>query len=503
MTSISRHINLRGRRRIPIIRPSGSPSAAPSPPETGWTDQESLPVATKIYVSSSTGSDANPGTEVSPIATLAEAYSRVTDGQPDWVLFRRGDTWDESWDEWKKSGTDSSNRIVIRAYGDVSTPRPILCAKDDDNWFAIGDGGNISVFDIDFYNRFRDPGHADYDPAALGHDALWFFAGTDNIRVEGCRFRYNRHGCSFQEDAGRTPDNCVVYRCAFDYNYPDGAGLASGLFMTEGSGFTLEECTFFHNGYLSGDPTNNRNHNLYLDNVDNLTFRGNFSIQSSNICAKMKGDWERSMVGGLYEKNVMGYSQIGLSFGGNAENTDDFPPNGVIAFDNQVIQDNVFMHFGENVIPDQPQRRAIGIKVIEDSSFVRNYCILSENTVAPSPSHPIPDQAAQWLLDIPLGEQTNIVFTDNVIHRWRVGVQDPIRIDPASGYTETGTISGQADGYWVDYNRDLDAYALEKGYGTTYVHLMNAACENRRGSWDTDLTAEAVYDWVVAGYTPA
>jgi hypothetical protein len=47
-----------------------------------------------VYVSKEAGaSDSNSGSSSSPFSTLAHAYSVLRDGQPDWMLLRKGDTW--------------------------------------------------------------------------------------------------------------------------------------------------------------------------------------------------------------------------------------------------------------------------------------------------------------------------------------------------------------------------------------------------------------------------
>ena len=50
-----------------------------------------------IYVSSSLGDDANDGlSEATPVKTVGRAVSMARTGYPDYILFRKGDTWWEA-----------------------------------------------------------------------------------------------------------------------------------------------------------------------------------------------------------------------------------------------------------------------------------------------------------------------------------------------------------------------------------------------------------------------
>lgn len=75
-----------------------------------------------FYVSSSTGSDANPGTQAQPWQTLAKVESAAL-APGDAVAFRRGDTWTGSLTI-ARSGT-STGRITFYGYG-TSSSRPLI-----------------------------------------------------------------------------------------------------------------------------------------------------------------------------------------------------------------------------------------------------------------------------------------------------------------------------------------------------------------------------------------
>src|SRR5215208_1350183 len=63
----------------------------------GWTEVTPSSDTRTIYVSNSTGSNDNDG--LSPdtaVQTVAKGASLLRDGMPDWLLLKRGDSWQES-----------------------------------------------------------------------------------------------------------------------------------------------------------------------------------------------------------------------------------------------------------------------------------------------------------------------------------------------------------------------------------------------------------------------
>jgi hypothetical protein len=93
------------------------------------------------YVSSSTGSDGNPGTQASPFATIAKAVS-MTLTAGDSVLFKRGDTWREVLNP-LCSGAPG-NPITFADYGGGAKPKfwgSNQIAVNDGQW--VNQGGNV------------------------------------------------------------------------------------------------------------------------------------------------------------------------------------------------------------------------------------------------------------------------------------------------------------------------------------------------------------------------
>src|SRR5262245_25827992 len=73
-------------------------SAGRSVDAGGWTTFSPSHDTRIVYVSSSTGSDVNDGlSRNTPVKTIFRGVSLLRAGFPDWLLFKKGDTWtDES-----------------------------------------------------------------------------------------------------------------------------------------------------------------------------------------------------------------------------------------------------------------------------------------------------------------------------------------------------------------------------------------------------------------------
>src|SRR4051794_32340881 len=80
----------------------------------GWTSITPSSDTHVIYVSNSGGSDSNNGlSPAAPPKSIAAAKALVRSGSPDWLLLKRGDTWQEGFGNWKYSGRSADEPILI------------------------------------------------------------------------------------------------------------------------------------------------------------------------------------------------------------------------------------------------------------------------------------------------------------------------------------------------------------------------------------------------------
>jgi hypothetical protein len=89
----------------------------------GWTVVGPASDTRVIYVSSRYGNDSNNGLSASSaVKTLAKGQALVRDGSADWLMLRRGDTFD-TFGDWRKSGRSAQEPIYISAYGEGARPQ--------------------------------------------------------------------------------------------------------------------------------------------------------------------------------------------------------------------------------------------------------------------------------------------------------------------------------------------------------------------------------------------
>jgi len=177
----------------------------------GWTVFAPSVDSTLVYVSES-GSDSganacvgylpsdpligtnpfNPSGAVKPCATVAQALTLTHNNMPDYILFKRGETFTGSISI-MRGGRSSSQPSVIGSYGSAGPPPVIKVANGEDSYgFWIKYKKYIGVFGLDFYAYQRDPATADY--LAVSSAGGFYISGspdvlTDGILVEGCIFR--------------------------------------------------------------------------------------------------------------------------------------------------------------------------------------------------------------------------------------------------------------------------------------------------------------------------
>ena len=140
-----------------------SEEALPREQENGWTTMDPSSDSRIIYVSSSDGDDSADGlTPETAIATLDRGIEMLRDGYPDWMLLRRGDSWEGTLALSDISGRSPDERMVIASYGD-SLERPMIRTGSNGGIeLCCGPSANLAFLDIAFYAHTRDPDSPDY-----------------------------------------------------------------------------------------------------------------------------------------------------------------------------------------------------------------------------------------------------------------------------------------------------------------------------------------------------
>ncbi len=261
-----------------------------------------------IYISSSTGNDANDGlTPATPVATLAEGRSLLRDGFPDWMLLKRGDTWAETLGRpWVLSGRSTAEPMVIYSYGD-SDERPIVFSgadpesgRDEGFWISSQTAtvSHLVLAGIHFSPIDRTTGVVIFGPA-------------NDILIEDCYIEGHLTNLIIQKESGAI-DDIRVRRCIIVDSYST-TTHSSGVYIEESSGILIEECLLDHNGWseeiVDAEPTI-FNHNFYCqsDTADDFVFRRNISARASSHGIQARA-------GGLVEDNLFVRNPLGIQLG--------------------------------------------------------------------------------------------------------------------------------------------------------------------------------------------
>jgi len=167
--------------------------------DNGWTVFEAAGDTNIYYVSSSSGDDAWSGLAPDwdgtdgPKATAAGGIALMQDGQPDWLLFRRGDVWvDENMGNWSVSGRSETEPVIIGSYGD-SIERPRFDISD--TWLITHGGGGASpqrshvrILGIHVFMYSKDPDDARF--TGFGGSCLQWLQDGGDVLIEDIRCDY-------------------------------------------------------------------------------------------------------------------------------------------------------------------------------------------------------------------------------------------------------------------------------------------------------------------------
>ncbi len=263
-----------------------------------------------IYVSSSTGNDANTGLSSSvPKRTISAGYAALRNGKPDQLLLKAGDIWDEAFPFWAKSGQSVTAPMVIGSYG--TGVRPLLRTGT-----ARGFGtaslpsapvNHITMVSIDLWAHTND-GTSD----AAGIDITCGNQSMTDFLFEDVRVRQYAGNVTVQ-GIEQNPSNFKFRRCILaDAIKAVGDHRSTGIIVGHTDGVLVEECFLDHNGWSETIPNGyaiDQSHNAYInpDNTTGVTFR-------HNIVARASANGIRSS-GALCEANLCLANPINLTVG--------------------------------------------------------------------------------------------------------------------------------------------------------------------------------------------
>jgi len=272
-----------------------------------WTDL-SLPTGSVSYwVSSSGGSDTNPGTIAAPFATINRGLSALRNGFPDQVLLKCGDTWvlnDQI--TLTKSANSATQYMVLGSYG--AGDRPKIRTPSHGIF-----GGNTSQ-----RRGFAIVG-LDLAPIAMtsGSDGIILLSGNgggwDNVLIEDCYISGYSAGIVGQSLVdGDTFDGLKIRYCVVADNDNNGGGHAQGIFLGGAFNWLIEGCLLDNNARSKNDIFC---HNLYAHQ-----FCGP-GIVRNNISSRACSHGGQQRSGGTTENNLFLGNPINFYQGSYSEIT--------------------------------------------------------------------------------------------------------------------------------------------------------------------------------------
>ncbi|WP_417550266.1 hypothetical protein [Methylophaga sp.] len=321
-------------------------------------------IETKIvYVSSTEGDDStgqtynglgmddpfNPGT-VKAYKTIEKAYEQIRDGKPDWILLKKGDTFELEKTIWLKTGKSQNAHIVFGAYGPQNGKRPIIDSKSNNTMQGLGNRGYNTILGIEFYASTNDPkspnflgwsnkGRTAFTNLASGKSGKEFLRGQ---HIENNRFNYYSGGIVMGSMEGAINTNIVIRRNEILNSYSN-SSHSQGMFLSNVDHILIEENILDHNGWYQQRPldvplnTKDKgyatifNHNIYIENSNNMVIRKNLSSRPSSMGMKFTSNSNRNTKVDtinskniLLDTNVIIEGEIGFSLGGNTDFNNGF-----------------------------------------------------------------------------------------------------------------------------------------------------------------------------------
>jgi hypothetical protein len=462
-----------------------------------------------IYVSDTGGHVSNDGFSstdnptgaggVGPKKTIAQGMALMRNGQGDWCLLKKGDTFNnQKIDTLAGSGPSSTDPWLISAYGTgasgsdrgASGARPIMeinstSASVGSTGASPNGGNNVAIVGLDFYAYIWDPDNGSYDSgASLNRTGVHMFNPSTWWLIEDCKFRF--FGNAINAETNGTPDDdrhgsinirgCIIVDC-----YSKEPSHSAGMFINDFDALLIEGCVFDHNGWnehagLPADTTGDIswfNHNFYFQGWATtgvnapVTFRNNIVARDASSGQFRTGG---TLTGNIFTDN----------------STQAFGMPTAVASE---ISGNVFL----NGYTSTPSEGTVSCKAVETFTnydgelFNLGTLLITDNVIAHGTGAGIAG------IEIDSGQDGNVTITNNVIYDWANGIEDN-----GAGNTVSG--NEVEAGPYSDSERDCATYnASIGGTGTLAAYLTECRLQSR-DSWRTQYAAHAAIAYIRAGF---
>jgi hypothetical protein len=433
----------------------------------GWTNVGPARDSKIIHVSSSSGSDSNPGTSAKPVKSLSRAVSMTRERSADQVLLKRGDTWNSGFGEVKRTGRSASEPFLIGAYGTGSRPKLLSGNKQGlDLLTHRNDALNHVVvqgihFHANGYNGSNGSG-------SLG--GIRVLRHGSNVLIEDCFIQGYKDNIVL--DTNGTFSGLKVRRNVIVDAFNTGRtgnGHAQGLYAGPKSrNVTIEENVFDHNGYKEGVAKATMfNHSIYVQTgAQNTVVRNNIISRSS-----MRGVLSRG--GATVQNNLFVRNPVAIQVGNSSSS----------ATGNVILEGND--------IPVQELGKGV-------EAFSMRSLTVKDNVIAHDISKGRYNNIAVNIMAGVNGGQ----IANNIVYNWQhgfFGVRGQFSQSNNKITTSNQLGSGSRPSY-TDPNRLLGKYNASLGRTGTMEAFISTARQQRRGAWDSRYTAAPASSYIRNGF---
>jgi hypothetical protein len=275
----------------------------PTPPmgytKDGWTNFQPSADSHAIFVSSE-GNDANEGSMEHPLQTPVAAQRHARDGYPDWIFFRRGDTFGPL-GEWKKGGRSAKEPMILTAYG--TGPRPNVGHISTKMGSTLGSVGLVSLH-ITAPNR--NTMRADFNKINVdAKNGVDWSASGDVLYIEDCQIDWFVYNIQVIGQIQPIIRRNVIADAWTLWTEKNKSEKSQGIYLsTKSDPYLLEENVFDHNGWndkftKKESGVFNFSHNVYCaEGSGPGLIQGNIVARAASIGLQMRS-------GGEMRNNVM------------------------------------------------------------------------------------------------------------------------------------------------------------------------------------------------------
>jgi hypothetical protein len=308
----------------------------------------------------------------------------LRDGYPDWLLLKKGDTWNENIpNQWQLSGKGLAEKMLISSYGTGARPK-IRTAGLFDNcvYFVSGTKGSHTAW-VDLH--FETPSSYPSLPVPTARCFVGFNS-ADDVLIEGCLFRDFDTAFLFQGGSNIVLRRNVLYRM-----------VGQGSYIQNVTNLNFEEniCADIANLW---EPANLYRHTIYVDNEGNTGI-----VLNRNVVLDSSGAALYCRPGGTIDNNTVVRATIAIDFGGgDSWASNNLGVDGTIT--NNVLLDSVDLPGGSG--------RGWGISLLNVASATIQGNIMAHCTSATNSFATDFDGSKDGNLI------KNVTYSGNVIYNW-------------------------------------------------------------------------------------